>query len=73
VTEAQQKKQNVAIESMYKATFGTQAGERTLKHLEETFVKRDIYVPGQTFEHTTFKEGEASVIQKILKVVNDGR
>ena len=72
MTDAQQKKKSKEVESMLKATFGTQIGQRCLEHLEEVFVNRAIYTPGQTFEHTTFKEGEASVIKKIIKEVRNG-
>lgn len=57
------------VHALYKGTFGTEFGERTLKHLAQTFIDRPIYANGLTPEEVAFREGEASVIRKIIKEV----
>jgi GGDEF domain-containing protein len=61
---------NNEVIKMFKDTFGTPAGDKCLKHLKETFVDRPVFRSGQTYEDTAFREGERSVIMKILKEVN---
>ena len=56
---------------LFKGTFGTELGQKCIKHLESTFVNRDIYKVGMTLEEAAFRQGEASVIKKILKEINN--
>jgi len=60
----------LVIAKLFKATFSTPNGKKCLAHLKKTFVDRPIYRQGSTFEETTYREGEASVIRKILGEVN---
>ena len=60
------------IDVLIKGTFGTELGQKCLAHLKKTFVDRAVYVPGLTFEETAFREGERSVIMKLMKEVSNG-
>jgi len=64
---------SIEIEKLYKATFSTPNGKKCLAHLKKVFVDRPIYRTGSTFEETAFREGEASLIRKILGEVNGTR
>jgi len=64
-------RKGLEISSMFKACFVNPQGKKTLRHLKKTFVDRDIYQKGLTFEETTFRQGEASVIRKILTEIGD--
>jgi len=58
---------------MFNGTFETELGKKTLTHLKETFVDRDMYIPGMTLDQVAFRQGEASIVKKILKEVNNVR
>lgn len=60
------------IKALFKGTFETELGRKCLDHLENVLVDRDMYKPGMTLDEVAFRQGEASVIKKILKEVNDG-
>ena len=58
------------IHKLFVGTFGdSELGIRCLDHLIEVFVDRDIYKPGMTLDEAAYRQGEASVIKKILKEV----
>ena len=61
------------VHKLFVGTFETELGKRCLKHLVETFVDRDIYRPGMTLDEVAFKQGEASVIKKIMKEFSHGK
>ena len=58
-----------AINSLIVGTFKTPLGRRCLEHLEKTFVDRDVYAPGMTFEQTAYRAGEAAVIRQLRKTL----
>jgi len=58
------------ISILLKGTFGTELGKRTIEYLAEVFVDRDIYTNGMTLDQVAFRQGEASVIKKIIKEIN---
>ena len=60
------------ISALFKGTFETELGQKCLSHLESTFVNREIYKQGFTLDEVAFRQGEASVIKKILKEVRNG-
>ena len=62
---------NEEINALLKGTFNTTLGERCIKHLKDVFVDRAMYKPGMTLDQVAFREGEASVIRKIMKEIND--
>ena len=66
--EMQKKAQEITI--LYQGTFGTELGQKCIKQLEDTFVNRDIYREGATLDQVAFRQGEASVIKKIIKEIN---
>lgn len=59
------------ITILLKGTFGTELGQKCIRHLEDTFINRDIYRIGMTLDEVAFRQGEASVIKKILKEINN--
>lgn len=61
------------IHKLFVGTFETELGQKCLKHLKKTFVDRPIYKQGLTFDEVAFRQGEASVISKIIKEVEDGK
>jgi len=60
------------IHSLFEGTFNTKLGERLLEHLSLVFVDRDIYEPGMTLDQVAFRQGEASIVKKIIKELNNG-
>ena len=60
------------ISTIFQGTFETELGQKCLEHLKKTFVDRDIYVPGMTLDQVAFRQGEASIVKKILKEINNG-
>lgn len=58
------------ITSLYKAVFGTELGKKCLDMLENSFVNRDIYKTGMPLDEVAFRQGEASVIKKIIKEIS---
>jgi len=62
---------SITIEKLFKATFSTPNGKKCLSHLKKVFVDRPIYKQGSTFEETAFREGEASIVRKIIKEVEN--
>ena len=60
------------ISAMFNATFSTELGKRTIEHLKKVFVDRDMYETGMTLDEVAFRQGEASIVKKILKEINDG-
>ena len=69
--EVAQEKQD-EIRSLFEGTFNTKLGERLLEYLKEVFVERDIYTPGMTLDQVAFRQGEASIVKKIIKEINNG-
>lgn len=63
------KQKATVINSIIIGTFQTPLGKKCLDHLEKTFVDRDVYVPGMTFEQTSYRAGEASVIRQLRKTL----
>ena len=57
---------------LYKDTFSGEIGQRCLKHLRELFVDRPVFRQGSTFEETAFREGERSVVLKIIAEAEHG-
>jgi len=62
-------KHEATINSFIVGTFETPLGRKCLEHLEKTFVDRDVYSPGLTFEQTAFRAGEAAVIRQLRKTL----
>lgn len=58
------------IDKLIVGTFKTELGEKLLRHLAEVFIDRPMYKPGMTLEEVAFRQGEASVIEKIIKEVS---
>ena len=63
---------NQEISKLFAATFSTDAGKKCIEYLEDIFVDRDMYYRGLTLDEVAFRQGEASVVKKILKELNDG-
>ena len=63
---------SVEITKIFKGTFETELGLKCLQHLENVFVDRDMYAKGMTLDEVSFRQGEASVIKKIIKEVKNG-
>ena len=57
------------ITALYQSVFSTEQGKRCLEHLKGVFVDRDIYQPGATLDRVSFRQGESSIIKKIIKEV----
>jgi len=73
MTDAQRNRKATEIHKLIVGTFETEIGKRCLEHLKATFVDREIYKVGQSFEETTLRQGEANVINKIIREVQHGR
>ena len=63
------RKNEAEINSIIVGTFETALGRKCLAHLEKTFVDKDIYLNGMTFEQTTFRAGQAAVIRQLRKTL----
>ena len=63
---------NQELSKLFNVTFSTDAGKKTIARLKEVFVDRDMYQPGMTLDQVAFRQGEASIVKKILKEINDG-
>ena len=63
------KQKSAHIDSIIVGTFQTPLGKKCLEHLEKTFVDKDIYAYGMTFEQTTFRAGQAAVIRQLRKTL----
>lgn len=61
------------IQTLMAGTFNTELGRRTLNHLAEVFIDRDMYQAGMTLDQVAFRQGEASTIKKIIKEINNVR
>jgi len=57
----------IEIDALIKGTFGTPIGKKCLDHLRKVFVDRPVYVPGMSYDEAAFREGERSVIMKLIK------
>ena len=57
------------ISKLMVGTFETELGKKLLHHLAEVFIDRPMYKQGMTLEEVAFRQGEASVIEKIIKEV----
>lgn len=66
---AERERQRKTIDSIIVGTFETPLGKKCLEHLEKTFVDKDIYAYGMTFEQTTFRAGQAAVIRQLRKTL----
>jgi hypothetical protein len=60
------------IHKLFVGTFETELGKRTIAHLTEKFVDRNMYESGMTLDQVAFRQGEASTIKKIIKELNNG-
>ena len=60
------------VAALFQGTFETELGRKCLAHLESVFVDREMYKQGMTLDEVAFRQGEASVIKKILKEVRNG-
>ena len=67
------KKTQEEVSKLIQGTFNTVLGKKCIEHLEDVFVNRNIYEPGMTIDTVAFRQGEASVIKKIIKELNDVR
>jgi hypothetical protein len=67
------KKTQEEISKLIQGTFNTVLGKRCLEHLEEVFVDRNIYEPGMSLDTVAFRQGEASIIKKIIKELSNVR
>ena len=61
---------SLEITSVFKATFGTEVGQKCLAHLESVFLDRDIAKPGDDLLAIGIRQGESSIVKKIIKEVN---
>lgn len=61
------------VHKLFVGTFETELGKRCLAHLDTVFVQREMYKQGMTLDEVAFRQGEASVIQKIMKEFKDVR
>lgn len=61
------------ISKLYKATFDTVLGKKCLEHLEQVFCDRAIYKKGLPLEEVAYRQGQADLVNQILKEVKDGR
>ena len=71
-TEAQLKRRSKEIHKLFVGTFETELGKRCLEHLESTFVDRPIAQVGMSELEIGIRQGEANVIKKIIKEINNG-
>ncbi len=72
--KTKQRRTSEEINKLMVGTFETELGQRLLTHLAEVFIDRDIYKQGMTIEETAFRQGEASIIKKIImEVERNGR
>ena len=60
----------IAVTKLYKQVFNTDEGRQLIKGLESVFINRAVYKPGMSFEETAYREGERSVVMKIIQEVN---
>ena len=67
------KKTQEEVSKLIQGTFNTVLGKKCIEHLEDVFVNRNIYEPGMTIDTVAFRQGEASVIKKIIKELNNVR
>lgn len=68
----QEEKKSLEISSLLVGTFETPIGQKCLAHLEKVFIDRAVYVNGNTFEQTAYRQGQADVIKQIIKEVRNG-
>ncbi len=73
MTEAQQRKQYIAISKLIKGTFDTELGRKLLDHFKKVAVDRPIYKQGQTLDQTAYRQGQADWVNQIIKELNNGR
>lgn len=69
-------RKSIEINKLLIGTFETELGRRCLDTLKTTFVDRDMYKKGMTLDEVAFRQGEASVVNKIIKSLeeaNNGR
>lgn len=66
-------KTHAEINKLLKGTFETELGKKCLEHLEDVFVNRNMYEKGMSLDEVAFRQGEASVVKKIIKEARDGR
>lgn len=57
------------VNKLLVGTFETALGRKCLEHLEKTFVDRDVYHVGMSFEQTAHRAGQASVVREIRKAL----
>lgn len=60
------------INILYKGTFETELGRRCLETMKKAFVDRPTYRPGMSLDEVAFREGEASIVRKIIAEVENG-
>lgn len=66
-------KTNTVISKLIVGTFSTELGKRLLERMNEVFVDRPIYKPGQTLEETAYRQGQADLVKQLIKEINNGR
>lgn len=60
------------ITSTIKVVFGTPHGEKLIKYLKATLVDRPMYKQGLTLDEVAFRQGQADVINQLLKEIDYG-
>ena len=71
-SEEEAKAEREEVHSLFEGTFNTKLGERLLEYLTSIYVDRDMYQPGMTLDQVAFRQGEASIIKKIQKEIDNG-
>ena len=71
IFKTKQQKTHEEVNKLMVGTFNTELGERLLHHLADIFIDRPMYKQGMTLEEVAFRQGEASVIEKIIKEVQN--
>ena len=60
-------KTQAEVSSIIVGTFATELGGRCIDHLKGVFIDRPIYRKGQTLEETAYRQGQADLVQQLLK------
>ena len=69
IFRTKEQKTNEEINKLMVGTFNTELGEKLLHHLADVFIDRPMYKPGMTLDEVAFRQGEASIVEKIIKEV----
>lgn len=60
------------IRKLIVGTFETELGTKLLAHLKKTIVDRPMYKSGMTLDEVAFRQGQADVINQIIKEIKHG-